>query len=66
MMNKDCIFRSCTSIANPNKVVLDAMGASPTKKTSRMVPLLLVLSSMMAEVTRQVRRMKKWQQQTSL
>ncbi len=59
MMTKDCIFRSRMPIAKPNEVVSNALGAPPTTKTSRTVPLLLVLSSMMAKVTRQVRRMKK-------
>jgi hypothetical protein len=43
-------------IAKSNKVVLNVLGASPATKTSRMVPPLLVLSSMMAEMKKQVRR----------
>jgi hypothetical protein len=43
-------------IAKSKEVVFNALGASPTTKTSRMVPPLLVLSSMMAEMKKQARR----------
>jgi hypothetical protein len=39
--------------------MLNVLGASSTAKTPRMVPPLLVLSSMMAEMKKQVRRIYK-------
>jgi hypothetical protein len=46
-------------LAKTNKDVLNSLGASSTAKTSSIVPPLLVLSSMMAEMKKQVRRIYK-------
>jgi hypothetical protein len=43
-------------IAKSKEVVLKVQGVFPTTKTSRMVPPLLVLSSMMVEMKKWVRR----------
>jgi hypothetical protein len=46
-------------LAETNEDVLNVLGASSTTKMPRMVPPLLVLSSMMAEMKKQVRRIYK-------